>query len=1845
MKKLISALFFATILAAGVTPAGAATTDIATVPVLNVTGTGSIKPNIMLMLDDSGSMGWDYTPDYVNDNGKCFDGGSCGIGYPPYFAPEFNYQYYSPDILYSPGVTSTGTSFGAQTTFTAVKTDPYGVQQRNQSGSSMSTENIVANYPDRVYCNPSTYTGSGDLTNTAICKKNSAYTYPDPSGGTFTSVKSVSGAPYYYRIATTTYCSDFNLTTCISATSPAGGYIYPAAVRWCTSATSNFAYTNCQRNYDPTHTTPEFIGTVKPASPSAAAYGVVSVATAGSQYSISDMQVNGVSIINASVTGTSAANFATNLATAINSSSFHSSPEYGACVGTRNADNSCTGAPNSTVTIFPQTASCGTGTTNITGCTAIIGSVNNGKAITYSGPNVAGTPSTGTITVGSGPAGSAPYALAAVLAGGSATISTSAIGVTGDLSTAAGRNAAAAAIAAKIGAGFSATTSGNVVTITATSTGTANNLALGFTSGAVAAQATITVGSITKNVVYDVASISAGGTLISTGLISASSSSNNSSTRQSDIASAIAAGIGVAGYSATSSGNTVTITAPSGAAGNTTLTYAADSPAATATGSATLTVGANPAGSTYDISTITMGSTTVASNISCPGNASATVVATCVKNAINAAGTNFTATAPANVVTITPTQTGTYANGALAVSVPSSSTSAATFTVTAVSSTPKANGLSVVAGGACSTNASIWSGGTSGNLNSTSAAASTYAAGVSAPYSASSAGSIVTVTGPGATLVGCTLAPSWTSGNLSFTSGTFAIASKPMVITASGSLAGGAGTPQLDPVQSSANFTGGVDSIPISSFTGLSGGTNGNLTAVLSVTNFAGGVDGNATPIRMNVGTFTRTNIVACAGGAADPCYPKVPARTDCAAAGGCTYNEEMINFSNWYAYYRTRMQTMKSAASLAFSPLGASYRVGFAKLSNVGYGSAVDITPEDFNTTNRAAWYTALFAANPSVATPLRVALDAMGKMYANLSPYNYSGAARVVQYPCQQNFVILTTDGFWNGGSSASITNNDNTENASRFCTKANGCFDGVTSSPTVPSLADTALYWYNGGSNTSTVSLRPDLEPDVSKPGVVPAGPSDPNTHLHMTTFTLGLGVSGYMNYEANYDTAPSAGGDYYKLITAAGSCPWNGGGTYVWPNPVADTLTAVDDLWHAAVNGHGKYFSARNPASVVSGLAAAIAAMAVRTGAASAAATSTPNVSQQDNDIFSATFTTVKWYGELFDQKIDPVSGNVNSAVAWNSSNTLGNQVASATDTRTIKMLNTATGTLKDFSYSAMSALEQSWFDNKSGPAVVVSGLATAGMVQYGTLSAADRITANNGANLVNWFRGQTQHADDILYRAYTYTTVGTSIPIVLGDIDTAKPAYMRDPRKQYSGTYGAFVLANKTRSATVFAAANDGMLHAFNAATGSERWAYAPRITMSKLWKQAATDYGSNHQFSTDGSPEIADVQIGGVWKTVLVGGLNAGGRGYYAIDVTDPTTPVALWEFCADSTICSKTDPDMGLTFGNPQFGYWNNKWVVVVTSGYNNVAGIEGVASGDGVGYLYVLDVATGAILKKISTGAGNSTTPSGLARITAITSNPQADPNITYVYGGDNEGNVWRFDFTDPTFATIPVLKIATLGSGQPVTTRPDVSLCQTSAGLKRVVLLGSGRLLGVSDTTTTGTQSVFLVKDSDTALGALRGKTSMIPQVMSVLAGTGGSSYTLASPAAVNLATDDGWYIDLTLNNGERVNLDPKIVFSTAVVVSNLPISGSACTVGGTSYNYQFSLCTGSYSDVTSKVVGGVLSSSSAAVGFIVIKLPSGTVKMITTTADGSKLTTSVKATASAAPRKSGWRTVKN
>lgn len=997
-------------------------------------------------------------------------------------------------------------------------------------------------------------------------------------------------------------------------------------------------------------------------------------------------------------------------------------------------------------------------------------------------------------------------------------------------------------------------------------------------------------------------------------------------------------------------------------------------------------------------------------------------------------------------------------------------------------------------------------------------------------------------------------------------------------------------------------------------------------------------------PLASGDAVFVRTDIVASRNS-----YPRAPARKDCAGTS-CTYAEEMTNFANWYAYYKTRNQSMKSAVGRAFKPVTESFRVGLATLSVAASKGAMTQLPAEFTGAKREAWYTALYAMDGNGGTPTRKAMHSIGEMFANQGNYAFKGDERVVQYPCQQNYMIITTDGYWNGGTVPGINSNDEVENQARFCSKSSGCVDARGQDTT--SLADIALYWYNGGSDAGTVSLRPDLEPDISTPGSVPS-PAGGNTHLHVNTYTLGLGVDGMMTYEKDYDKAPKAGGDFANLLNSVQTgCPWNGDRQYVWPDPevsAADKPTVqarVDDLWHAAVNGHGKYFAASDPDEVIDGLSSALNKMEEVSGASSAAATSTPNVSQVDNMIFADTFTTVHWWGELAAKAIDVATGEVSKKPVWTSTDSLGTMVAAASDTRKIYMAGAkGQGARRNFQFDEMGD-EQAWFKDQCSQ-----------LSQCEKLGDNDKLIVNSGSNIVGWLRGQQQYADDRLLRAYAKTTTPpyatANVPIVLGDIVSSRPAFVRDPRKYYDlPDYADFKKDKYKRSPTVYTAANDGMLHAFHAGVkedgelkhgGEERWAYVPLITMKKLTRQAGTDYATHHQFTADGSPDVADVYFKSdkKWHTVLVAGLGGGGRGYYALDVTDPEDPVPLWELCADPAVCTRNDPNIGLTFGNAQFGTYKGEWVVFLTSGYNNVPGTDGVATGDGGAYLYIVDVATGVVRERVQAGTASTVTPPGLAKITAVSPNSFTDPAMTQVYGGDNQGRMWRFDLT----GTAPAVTLmGNAGALQPITTRPDVSECVYDeldskgdvVGTKRktMVVYGTGRMLNLDDIPVTDVQSLYVLADT-TSTVTLRGP-AMVKQALA----KAGGKYTI-SGADVDLNKDAGWYVDFDKNERERVTIDPKIVSGTVVAVTNVPEPSTACKVGGTANIYQLGVCNGK-SPRLDGLAGQLLLNDASAVGFIIVNTGNGDVA-ITTSAKGDQKPFKLFKSGENISRKSGWRRV--
>lgn len=407
---------------------------------------------------------------------------------------------------------------------------------------------------------------------------------------------------------------------------------------------------------------------------------------------------------------------------------------------------------------------------------------------------------------------------------------------------------------------------------------------------------------------------------------------------------------------------------------------------------------------------------------------------------------------------------------------------------------------------------------------------------------------------------------------------------------------------------------------------------------------------------------------------------------------------------------------------------------------------------------------------------------------------------------------------------------------------------------------------------------------------------------------------------------------------------------------------------------------------------------------------------------------------------------------------------------------------------------------------------------------------------------------------------------------MGDALESQPSFVGNPVFSYPYPgYSTYKNAQASRAGTVYLGTNDGMMHAFASSTGIEQWAYVPSMVIPNMWKLADKNYATLHQNFVNGSPITSDVctanctdDATAVWKTILVGGLGGGGRGFYALDITDPSVPpVLLWEFTPTTGIGKITDDDVGYSYGNPIITRKaDGTWVVIVTSGYNNTS------PGSGTGYLYVLNAKTGAIISKISTGEGTTTTPSGLAKVAGFNIEPAGNA-VGYVYGGDLLGNVWRFNINGTSTAAIgtgDVMNFATLfsdaagASPQPITTTPVLGVIAGS----NVVFIGTGKYLETGDLTTSQQQTIYAIKDNNSST-LVNPRNTLVQQTLAN--NSDGTATRLATNNVVNFYTGRGWYVDLP-ESGERINIDSTLVQGALLVPSIVP-SNTACSPGGHSW----------------------------------------------------------------------------
>ena len=433
-------------------------------------------------------------------------------------------------------------------------------------------------------------------------------------------------------------------------------------------------------------------------------------------------------------------------------------------------------------------------------------------------------------------------------------------------------------------------------------------------------------------------------------------------------------------------------------------------------------------------------------------------------------------------------------------------------------------------------------------------------------------------------------------------------------------------------------------------------------------------------------------------------------------------------------------------------------------------------------------------------------------------------------------------------------------------------------------------------------------------------------------------------------------------------------------------------------------------------------------------------------------------------------------------------------------------------------------------------------------------------------------------------------------LVLGDIINSGLVYMGAPPADVAGAdYRAFFDANKNRKPVVFVNANDGMLHAFYDQNGSEAFGYFPGFTAKNLNKLPDPDY--IHASFVDSTPAVGEAYFGGKWRTTLVSGVGGGGRGVYALDVTNPETVTkdsALWEFT------ERDHPAMGNVLAAPQILKFRvpassstsptYKWFAVVASGINNYApGSYNYTSGNPS--LFFLDLSfvpsptqgwvEGTNFWRIELPQSSTAVAKGLISFSSIKNiNTGAVDNL---YAGDLQGNLWKLDFSTEGTTRLGTDAAANFAVFNPIASDRSLFVAKASDGTslqpitgepvvvnsyfgKKLVVFGTGKFLESVDTSVplAITASFYSVMDDGVQV---TGRTQLQQGTISSTGTLTVPAFTLGTPPTVTTTANikAGWYVDFNNTLGERQVSDITAVFGKLIFGSIYPTKG-ACSEGG-------------------------------------------------------------------------------
>lgn len=901
-------------------------------------------------------------------------------------------------------------------------------------------------------------------------------------------------------------------------------------------------------------------------------------------------------------------------------------------------------------------------------------------------------------------------------------------------------------------------------------------------------------------------------------------------------------------------------------------------------------------------------------------------------------------------------------------------------------------------------------------------------------------------------------------------------------------------------------------------------------------------------------------------------------------------------NVGNWFGYYRTRMLAAKSGLMNGFADVNEEFRVGFGSINGnsakyirgITSGQCGNVFSEScrygFSTdtqgnnelagvaawgdgsagTRKAQFWEWLIDAEGDRNTPLRETLEAAGEYYRTGQPWSSLDGDDVSQeYACRQSYTILTSDGFWNevGAPDPDVGDADNTDgptitgsNGREYSYEAIAPFSHSYSYSNT--LADVAMYYWKN-------DLRTDVDNEV------PTTDEDPAFWQHMTTFSVGL---GYDALDADGDPIDSEA----VFDWANGGDPISG---FEWPQPSSGSINNIADMLHAAVNGHGGFYSTKTPQAFSAAISDAVGRAAERVGTGASLAANSTRL-ETGTVTYQANYFTGSWVGDLKAYSVDPNTKQIASSPDWSAAENLLAAPADACsasagevcpDGRSIYTFATDDGNLgnNDPQYREFLASD-------------------VGSLSDSQQAALGDSTAEQEA-IVDFLRGDTTNAET---NGGNYRDRSTA----LGDIVNSQPVYVGQPNpnlytaRSFDGVdeYAAFAEdpegdndnqgqdpegGDNTREPVVYVAANDGMLHAFDALTGAELYAYLPgAVIESDIKKLADSDYGANpgHQYFNDGELTVADVYIDlpytngndVQWRTVLVGTTGRGeAKAVYALDITDPADIRFLWERSAGD---GGANADyIGQMIGKPlvvQTG--NGEWSVLIGNGYN---------SANDSAALLQFDVGTGAL--DVHT-TNDGVTGNGLAAPATFDYTDSPDGIQDVAYAGDLNGWVWRFDLTSSTSSGEAVYQATREdGSAQPITA--GLLLGKDPGTSNLWAFFGTGKYLSQADLNDQSLQTWYglIVESGDADLPVSSGDDRSVLVERDIVAEEISGDFTaraFSQGTADDMDGKSGWYIDLVPPDGqlegERMVLPNQFQGEVLVGTSLIPEAVDVCNPSG-------------------------------------------------------------------------------